>query len=197
MNIASIHVIVLAAGEGTRFGSAKQLACTGGVPMLHSVLRCAIASVGDPITVVLGAYADTIAPTLDGMPVSIVVNSEWREGIASSIRIGLQRTADRCDGAMLLLGDQAAITSIDLQRLAAAWRRDPTVIVAAQYSNGCGVPAIFPRIRFKELAALRGDRGAKCLLEMPKRSIISVEMSNAALDVDTPLDLQVRGSKQP
>jgi molybdenum cofactor cytidylyltransferase len=196
MNIASLHVIVLAAGEGTRFGSAKQLARIDGVPMLHSVLRCAMASVGEPVTVVLGAYADTIARTLDGMPVSIVVNSEWREGIASSIRVGLQRTADRCDGAMLLLGDQAAITSIDLQRLAAAWRRDPTVIVAAQYSNGCGAPAIFPRNTFKELSALRGDRGAKCLLEMSERSIISVEMPNAALDVDTPLDLPVRRGYQ-
>jgi molybdenum cofactor cytidylyltransferase len=90
---------------------------------------------------------------------------------------------------MLLLADQAAVSADDLKRLARAWRRQPQYIAAALYAGTSGVPAIFPRSAFRDLAELRGDVGARVLLRRSADRVVRVPMPSAALDVDTPEDL--------
>jgi molybdenum cofactor cytidylyltransferase len=90
---------------------------------------------------------------------------------------------------MLMLADQAAVTSQDLQRLVGTWRRQPEYIAAALYAGSTGVPAVFPRSRFRELAELRGDIGARMLLQRNPDRVVRVPMDSAALDIDTPEDL--------
>lgn len=182
--------IVLAAGEGARFGAVKQLAHFNGEPMLRLVLQRAVELCGPASYVVLGAHAAEIAPLLGRSAATVVRNDHWREGLASSIRAGVERLPGSCSGALLLLADQPAVTGADLQRLADAWRRAPQFIVAAQYSGTVGVPAIFPRSEFGALLQLRGDRGAQLLLRRNPQRLISVPVRGAAVDVDTPADLQ-------
>jgi molybdenum cofactor cytidylyltransferase len=119
-----------------------------------------------------------------------VVNRNWEEGIASSIRAGVERLPGSCNAVMLMLGDQLGVTGADLKRLADAWRRQPQYIVAAQYSGATGVPAIFPRSEFGALLQLRGDRGAQALLRRAPERVITVPLAGGALDIDTPEDLQ-------
>jgi molybdenum cofactor cytidylyltransferase len=88
-----------------------------------------------------------------------------------------------------MLVDQAAVTAEDLKRLASAWRRQPDYIAAARYGTTTGVPAIFPRTTFSDLAALRGDIGARVLLQRNPDRVVRVPMASAALDIDTPEDL--------
>ena len=57
------------------------------------------------------------------------------------------------------------------------------------YAGAVGVPAIFPRSRFRELAELRGDIGARMLLHRNPDRVVRVPMESAALDIDTPEDL--------
>jgi molybdenum cofactor cytidylyltransferase len=137
----------------------------------------------------MGAGASQLAPLLKHSPGSIVVNQEWREGIASSIRAAVARLPSTCAGVMLVLADQAAVSADDLKRLASTWRKQPQYIAAALYEGVCGVPAIFPRSAFRELAQLRGDSGARVLLRRNIDRIVRVPMPSAALDVDTPEDL--------
>ena len=184
------QLIVLAAGASTRFGSPKQLAPVNGVPLLQLVLSRATAVAGAAVTVVLGANASAIVPALGRLPVSLVVNRDWNEGMASSIRAGLRSLPGSCGGALLLLADQAAVTHADLQRLADAWRRNTRAIVAAQYGGGYGVPALFPRSEFPALLKLQGEQGARALLRNPTASVIGVPMPSAAIDIDRPEDLQ-------
>lgn len=190
MNVGELQLIVLGAGASTRFGSPKQLARVNGVPLLQLVLSRATAVAGHAVTVVLGAHIGDIAPALGRMPVSLVVNRDWREGLAASIRAGIRSLPGSCGGALLLLADQAAVSSADLQRLADVWRRNPRAIVAAQYSGGHGVPAIFPRSEFPALLRLRGDQGARALLRHPAVSLVGVPMPSAGTDIDSPEDLQ-------
>jgi molybdenum cofactor cytidylyltransferase len=88
-----------------------------------------------------------------------------------------------------MLVDQAAVTAEDLKRLASAWRRQPDYIAAARYGTTTGVPAIFPRSTFSDLAVLRGDLGARVLLQRNPDRVVRVPMASAALDIDTPEDL--------
>jgi molybdenum cofactor cytidylyltransferase len=184
-----LYAIVLAAGASTRFGSPKQLVRIGGRPLLHTVVTRAAEVTGNALIVVLGAGATELAPLLKHSPGAVVVNRHWREGLASSIRTGVARLPPTCDGVMLVLADQASVSSNDLKRLAGAWRRRPRCIAAALYGGSAGAPAIFPRSSFTELAALRGDSGARDLLRRGADRLLRVPMPAAEFDLDTPEDL--------
>ena len=184
-----LYAIVLAAGASTRFGSPKQLVRIAGRPLLHTVVTRAAEVTGNSLIVVLGAGASELAPLLKHSPGSVVVNRQWREGLASSIRAGVERLPATCAGVLLVLADQAAVTSDDLRRLAGTWRRRPQYIAAALYAGTTGAPAIFPRSAFTELAALRGDAGARSILRRSADRMIRVPMPSAEHDVDTPEDL--------
>ena len=184
-----LYAIVLAAGAATRFGSAKQLVRISGRPLLHNTVSNAVEIAGAATIVVLGAYAAELAPLLSHTPASVVINRDWREGIGSSIRRGVAALPSTCTAVMMVLADQAAVTAQDLQRLVSAWKRQPEYVAAALYSGSTGVPAIFPRSRFTELTELRGDMGARMLLQRNPDRVVRVPMDSAALDIDTPEDL--------
>ena len=184
-----LHAIVLAAGASTRFGSAKQLARVAGRPLLHTAVARAADVAGSAVTVVLGARAAELSPLRTHSQASVVINRDWREGMASSIRAGVARLPASCTAVLLMLVDQAAVTAEDLKRLANAWRRQPDYIVAARYGMTTGVPAIFPRSVFSDLASLRGDVGARVLLQRNPDRVVRVPMASAAIDIDTPEDL--------
>jgi len=181
--------MVLAAGAASRFGSAKQLVRVAGRPLLHTSVSRAVDVAGAATIVVLGSYATELVPLLRHTPATIVINRDWREGIGSSIRTGVGRLPAACNGVLVMLADQAAVTSEDLRRLVNAWKRQPEYAAAALYCGGVGAPAIFPRSRFNELAELRGDAGARQLLQRNPDRLVRVPMESAALDIDTPEDL--------
>jgi len=185
----SLHVLVLAAGASVRLGQPKQLVRVGGRPALHSVVSQATAIAGHAVTVVLGAHAAELTRLLQHSGVSLVVNRNWEEGMASSIRYGIAALPPACDAVLVLLGDQVAVTADDLRRLVSAWRGEDGVVAAASYRGTVGVPAIFPRWCFSELAQLRGDHGAKSILERYRNRLAHVAMPNAAVDLDTAEDL--------
>jgi molybdenum cofactor cytidylyltransferase len=191
-----LHAIVLAAGSSSRFGSAKQLVRVAGRPLLHTAVARAAEVAGTAVIVVLGAHAAELTPLLRHTQASVVINRDWREGMASSIRTGVARLPPSCTAALVLLVDQAAVTAEDLKRLVSAWRRQPEYIAAARYGTTTGVPAIFPRSTFPDLQSLRGDVGARALLHRNPDRVIRVPMASAGLDIDTPEDLLKLGSER-
>lgn len=186
----SPHVIILAGGASTRLGQPKQLVKLGGRPALHIVISNAVAVAGSDVTVVLGAHAREMTYLLRRTSASWVVNREWEEGMASSIRAGLAALPPACEAVMIILGDQVGITADDLKRLIDAWNGNEGVIAAAVYDQHVGVPAIFPAFCFTELAQLRGDRGARVVLERNRDRVVHVQMPRAAIDLDTPEQLE-------
>ena len=110
-NPASLFAIVLAAGASTRFGSPKQLVRIRGRPLLHTAVTRASEVTGSALIVVLGSGAAELGALLKHSPGSIVINQDWREGLASSIRAGIARLPLTCAGALLLLADQPGVSS--------------------------------------------------------------------------------------
>lgn len=184
-----LHVVVLAAGASSRLGQPKQLVKLGGRPALHTVVSNAVAVAGQSVTVVLGAHAQDMTRLLAHSPASVIVNRHWEEGIASSLRYGLAAVPSTSTAVLVMLGDQVAVTADDLKRLINAWKGHDTVIAASVYQGHVGVPAIFPQWCFTELRELRGDRGARLILERHSQRLAHVQMPNAAIDLDTPEDL--------
>lgn len=195
---SSLHVVVLAAGASTRLGEPKQLVRLDGRPLLHTMVGRAVALAGHAVTVVIGAHAQELTQLLRHSPASVIVNRHWREGLGSSIRLGVASLPPACDAVLLMLADQVAVTADDLKRLASAWKGQDGVIAASQYSGTIGVPAIFPRWSFSDLMGVRGDHGAKAVLQRHPDRMVRVPMSNAAIDLDTPEQLaELRRSMQP
>jgi molybdenum cofactor cytidylyltransferase len=185
----ALHAAILAAGPSTRFGSPKQLVRLGGAPVLHLAVAAASCVAGSSVTVVLGAHAREIAPALRQSAASIILNRDWEEGLASSVRTAVRTAPPRCEGLLLLLGDQVAVTAEDLRRLFAVWRRHPILIGAALHGGGPGLPAIFPRWAFGDLLELRGDRDPGPVFRRNMDRVVRLPMTNAGIALDTPEDL--------
>ena len=183
--------IILAAGASTRMGQPKQLLPLAGQPLLLRAVDVALGSSAWPIVVVLGANADSIRPLLARLPVLVVENSAWVEGMASSIRTGiavLQQFSRSLDAALVALCDQPAFSPAVIERLVAERHATGRSIVAARYQNRNGAPALFCREYFPTLAALTGEEGARSLLNANADRVASVELPELAQDLDTPED---------
>ena len=186
---AGLHTAILAAGPGTRFGGVKPLVRLRGEPVLHELVANAAFITGQSVSVVLGAHAREIAPSLRQRAISVSLNRGWEEGIASSVRTAVTTAPPGSAALLLMLADQVAITADDLRRLHASWRRHPILIAAALYQGAPGLPAIFPRWAFTDLLALRGERDPRLVLRRNIDRVVRVPMSNAGVDLDTPEDL--------
>lgn len=156
--LPDIACIVLAAGGGRRFGGPKQLAAVDGKPLLEHVLDVA----PDPVTVVLGAYAQDVQAAIDLTGVRTVVCDGWREGQAASLRAGVAALGP-VDAAIVLLGDMPYITP---QVIAGAvdhltGRCDA---VRTLYHGEPGHPVVLGRRVLEAVPGLRGDVGARQLL---------------------------------
>ncbi len=187
MSDARIAAVVLAAGGSTRMGRPKALLDIEGEPFIARVVRAATEAGLAPIIVVAGAEIDRLRSALGESRARIVGNRSWTEGIASSIRCGIETLSSGCDAAVLLLGDQPLVTPEHIRDLTAAFGRgdDP---VATRYGEGRGVPALFGSRWFDELRSLSGDRGARDLLERERCAVVGD--GSPPLDVDTPEDYE-------
>jgi molybdenum cofactor cytidylyltransferase len=184
-----LHAAILAAGASTRFGSPKQLVRVAGEPVLHRAVARASFVTGQSVTVVIGANAREVAPSLRQRAVSIALNRDWEEGISSSIRVAVRSAPPGSSALLLMLADQVAVTADDLKRLYAGWRRHPILICAALHGGGPGLPAIFPRWAYTDLLDLRGDRDPRLVLRRNVDRVVRIPMPNAGIDLDTPEDL--------
>jgi molybdenum cofactor cytidylyltransferase len=184
-----VGIVVLAAGTASRFGSAKQLAPIAGAPLVR---RAAAAACGQAVHVVVvtGAHRAAVEACLDGLPVQRVFNADWESGMGSSIGCGILALAaiQSVDAAIIALADQVAIGSTAFAELVAEYASAPGCIIAAGYAGVIGPPCLFPRQHFDELAALRGDRGARSVLAIHSADVRVLSLPAAAIDIDTQAD---------
>jgi CTP:molybdopterin cytidylyltransferase MocA len=182
-----VAAVLLAAGDSRRLGRAKQLLPYRGTPLLRRLASEACASRCDAVGVVIQERNGAVEACLDGLPVHVIGNPEWAEGMASSIRRGT-RWADCAgfDAVVLLVCDQPALTAAHVDALIDA-SRSGTRIVASRYGRALGVPALFTRGLLPSLLRLRGDVGARALIRA-EASVTAVDWPEGALDVDTPAD---------
>ena len=180
-----LYAVILAAGGATRFGGLKQLIEYQGSSLLRRSISVASEIVEDRVKVVLGARARKIRRDIESLKAGIVHNEDWEEGIASSIQAGIESLPDDCSGILLLLCDQARIEPQHLQQLLEQWIQDKSRIIASEYADTIGAPVIIPRQAFAGVMKLRGDKGAKSIIEKHPDNVTLVNIPEGEFDVDT------------
>jgi molybdenum cofactor cytidylyltransferase len=187
-DINNCAAILLAAGASSRLGKPKQLLLYKGKTLLQNALSAAKSSQLNPIVVVLGADATFIGKKIEETNIHIVYNPEWQEGIASSIRHGIQeleKIASDADAAIIMVCDQPHITSSLLNDLLTAQQQTKKPIVASRYNGVAGTPALFHKTIFPELLLLKGDKGAGKILREETNRVTTIPFPLGAIDIDT------------
>lgn len=182
-------LILLAAGNSSRMGAAKQLLDLGGKPLLRRAAENALASASRPVIVVTGSRADEMRKALEGLPVEFADNPHWEHGMGTSIRTGIAALSDRrCAGAILALADQPLITPAIYDNLVEVHLQTAKAIVASRYLGTVGVPVFFSRDYFSPLQNLPPAQGCKGVILSHQSQAAEVECPEAGIDIDTPED---------
>ncbi|HEX3385102.1 MAG TPA: nucleotidyltransferase family protein [Mucilaginibacter sp.] len=187
-HITSCCAIILAAGQSARMGSPKQLLDYHGKTLLQNAIDAAKGANVQTIIVILGANAEKILPHLDINGVCIAENKDWQSGMASSIITAIdaiERIDPSADAVLLMVCDQPFINSSLLNELIAARQRSGKLIAASRYGNTLGVPALFHKNLFNELANLKGDQGARKIIQLYRDSVEIIDFPEGNIDIDT------------
>jgi molybdenum cofactor cytidylyltransferase len=183
--------VILAAGQSARLGRPKQLLDICGKTAIRRVVEAALASDLDSVIVVLGNAADDIERELVGLDVRTVLNPEFASGQSASMRAGLAALPGTIDAALILLGDQPAISPEVIGDISRAYRDTGAAIVQARYRGATGHPVLFDRAMFDALNEVTGDRGARQVIARRPELVRFVDLDqDALLDIDTEADYQ-------
>ncbi|MGH2845635.1 MAG: nucleotidyltransferase family protein [Thermoleophilaceae bacterium] len=178
--------LVLAAGAGTRFGSAKQLAELDGRPLLEHSIRAMTASPVGRVVVVLGLGAEEVVAEVDLHGAEAVVCDRWEEGQSASLACGLAELSE-CEAVVVTLGDQPRLSPDAIRRVIAA--RNGAAAVRATYAGAPGHPVLLERELFERMRDVTGDHGARHLLISMQTREVPCEDLGGGEDVDTPAQL--------
>jgi len=187
-----IGAVLLAAGASSRMGENKLLASVDGKPLVRRAVEAALASGASPVIVVTGKDAEAVRQALEGCDIQIIENSNFSDGLSSSLKFGLMHLPQDCSGAVIVLGDMPAIAPRLIDRLIAAFNLDEDRAICVATHNGKrGNPVLFARRFFEEIESIEGDVGARGLIGTYPELVCEVEAGSDAplIDIDTPEDL--------
>lgn len=187
----NIGIVILAAGSSSRLGKPKQLLKYGGKSLLQNAIDAARNSDAKPVIVVLGANANKISHEIAGSSVNVIINSEWEEGMASSVRKGLNELlfiAPSSDAVIFMVCDQPYISPALINDLINTQSQSGKSIVACNYGDTIGPPALFYKSLFSELMQLKGDAGARKIIQQHQGEVATVSFENGKIDIDTEAD---------
>lgn len=188
----STAAVVLAAGGSTRLGRTKQLEPWGGSNLLGHVVARTLEFPVEEVWVVIGHDAEQILSDTELGDAYVVENFEWEEGIASSLRVGLDALTrlSRCDRALVVIGDQPEVPLETVAHLLESHARAGKPVTVPKYRYSWGNPVVIDRSLWARVMSLEGDEGAKRLWQAHPDWVNEVWFSETPpRDVDTEADI--------
>ncbi len=196
----SIAALVLAAGSSVRLGRPKQLETWGPTNLLGHVVATTSGFPVDEVWVVLGHEAERVLAETDLGDAGVIENPEWEEGIASSIRVGLDALTrlSRCERVLMVLGDQPGVSGSLVSELLASHVREGRPVTIPKYRYSWGNPVVVDRSLWPRLMSLEGDEGASRLWKAHPEWVNEVWFADLApRDIDTEVDVVELRPKHP
>jgi molybdenum cofactor cytidylyltransferase len=209
---SQIAAVILAAGESSRLGQPKQLIQFRSKTLVRRMVDAAGEAGCRPILVVVGnskqaphvhapcsprgetrQLVDAISSELKNTGATIVANPNWKCGIGTSIRTGIQHLIDTAPGVeatVLLTCDQPFVDRVVIDGLITLRHETGKPIVAASYADTLGVPALFDRGRLPELLRLDDSAGAKSIILSNRGQVAEFPFPEGKVDIDTAEDWQ-------
>lgn len=191
--VNSCGIVILAGGASTRLGRPKQLLQYRGKTLLNHAVNEAINAKADAVVVILGKNADLFEGEIDNQEVRVVINKNWKEGMASSVRLGLDtllKSKPYIDAVILMVCDQPHISSSVLNELITKQQKTTKQIVTCNYGESIGPPALFHKKYFRDLAKLNGDVGARNIIEQNMHDVAMILFPEGNIDIDTEDDYE-------
>lgn len=189
----SVTAIILAAGPSSRLGRPKQLLPWGGPTLLGRVVAETSAWPVDSIWVVLGSRFEEVLQSVDLGDVGVVENPEWEEGMASSLRVGLD-VASRDpsnEAAFIVMGDQPGINPAVVEALLEYRQSSDALAIFPKYRYVRGHPVLIARPLWSRLMSLEGDQGGRELFQAHPDWVEEVWFEELApRDIDTADDVR-------
>ena len=188
----SVTAIILGAGESSRMGRPKMLLPYGDSTMIGTVISNALASSVEKAIVVLGSNYESHHQVVKDYPVEIVHNTQYREGMLSSVQCGLKAISNNSDAVMVLLGDQPMIQTAEMDQLIDSYKHSEKEIAIATHENKRGHPILFGRKFINEILELPGEASLRDLLQNHPAEILEMKTGYDRIlrDIDTENDYQ-------
>jgi molybdenum cofactor cytidylyltransferase len=184
-----VAAIVLAAGRSTRMGGPNKLVAEiAGKPLVRIAAEEALASRAKPVIVVTGHQRERVEAALTGLPLKLVHNPDFADGLATSVRTGIATVPPAADGAVICLGDMPQVDAALINRLIDAFDPEQGALGVVPSINGKrGNPVLWSRRFFPDLMAIEGDVGARRLLGRYGEAVIELPVTGKAAftDIDT------------
>jgi molybdenum cofactor cytidylyltransferase len=185
-----IAAVVLAAGRSTRMGGSNKLVAEiGGKPLVRIAAEQALASKAAPVIVVTGHQRERVEAALAGLPVHLVHNPDFAQGLGTSLKTGIAAVPAEADGAIVCLGDMPQVDATLIDRLIAAFDPEKGALAVMPTIDGRrGNPVLWSKRFFPELMAIEGDVGARHLITRYGEAVVEVPVTGTAalVDIDTP-----------
>lgn len=195
-----VAAIILAAGKSSRMGGPnKLLARLEGKALIRHAAEAASGAPLAQTIVVTGHLNEAVAAEVEGLDITLVHNPDFADGMAGSIRTGMNALSQDTDAVIIMLGDMPRIDAAALGKLLASYRQDETSLIVTATADGKrGNPVLWDRRYFGALKALSGDVGARHIIAENSGFVAEVELGAAArLDLDTPEALHAAGGTLP
>jgi molybdenum cofactor cytidylyltransferase len=190
-----IAAIVPAAGLSSRMGQNKLLMRFGNKSLIEHAVDTLSASKVTEIVVVLGHEADEVRNQLEGKQLRFVQNRDYREGLSTSIRVGMAAVPKGADAIMIYLADQPLLESAEIKRLIQAFadaKGEGKSIVVPFFGNRRGNPVILDA-SYREMALdIAGDVGCRHIIKRHPEQVFAIRMEtdHVVRDIDTPEDFR-------
>jgi len=176
-----ISAILLAAGQSKRMsGENKLVKKIQGTPLIkHSVKNILLSSV-NKLIIVVGYQKEIIQKIVgENKKIKFVYNKDFASGMASSVKIGVKNLSDNTESFFICLGDMPMINANIYNHLIKS--RNQKDIIVPNYNNQQGNPVLFNKSMKDKIMSIKGDMGAKKLIELNKEKILNVSVNDKSV----------------
>ena len=183
--------ILLAAGLSQRFGSNKQLHLLTDNKPMALVMAEKLASVLPNSVVVINRDLSALTKQFQQLGLQVIINEQAHDGIGSSLACGVRASQD-ASGWLITLADMPFIELETITLLANSLVKNGN-IVRPVYEQQPGHPVGFSQSYKDELMALRGDVGARRVIEKHRNELELIPTNDAGVveDIDRAGDLNI------